>query len=118
MSFINRDDIERWGITYEAKGDFPRLISKLVLATTPKSTRVRFPAGSSVFLNGWDGEVICEEESNYIPKGLSYFELGTERESGKKIKADYKNRTGNPLGCEPKETTLILITPFTWKDKE
>lgn len=118
MRLITRDDIERWGMTYEAKGGFPILIARLVLATTPTSTRVRFPSGSAVFLSGWDGIVECEEETNYVPKGISRFELGTEKNYGNKIDGDYKKRTADPLGCDPKKTTLILITPYTWNDKE
>ncbi|MDD4009124.1 MAG: hypothetical protein PHQ67_04845 [Fermentimonas sp.] len=110
--------MKRWGESYDSKGGFPELISKLVYATTPKSTRVHFPSGSGVFLGGWDGKVVCEESTHFIPIGVSCFELGTERNPGSKIERDYNERTKDPLGCDPKETTFILITPFTWQGKE
>lgn len=118
MRLITRDDIERWGKSYEAKGDFPILIAKLILASTPGSTRLRMPSGSSVFLSGWDGQVVCEKNTHFVREGVSFFELGTERNPAKKIKEDYQKRTNDPLGYEPSETILVLISPFTWNDKD
>ena len=34
---------------------FPQLISKLILATTPATLFIDMPSGSAVWLPGWDG---------------------------------------------------------------
>lgn len=85
MRLITKDDIERWGTTFEAKGDFPILIAKLILASTPGSTRLRMPSGSGVFLSGWDGQVLCEKNTHFARECISFFELGTENNSAIKV---------------------------------
>ncbi|WKD86890.1 hypothetical protein KCTC32516_02270 [Polaribacter huanghezhanensis] len=55
MKLVTRDDIENWASTALSKTDLPYLISKLVRATTPLSTQVNFPSGSTAFTGGWDG---------------------------------------------------------------
>lgn len=118
MKLVTRDDIASWASSFEAKGELPHLISRLVYTTTPNSTEVRFPSGSAVFLGGWDGIVKCKEDTRFIPKGVSCFEIGAEKNSKGKSSRDYNKRENNTLGFKPDETTYIFITPYVWKDKD
>jgi hypothetical protein len=118
MKLITRNDIENWASTAFSKTDFPYLISKLVRATTPTSTQVNFPSGSTAFIGGWDGEVVCEENTAYTPKGVSLYEFGTESNPKGKADKDYVKRKKDPLGYNPKESVFIFITPRFWKFKD
>lgn len=117
MKLITRDDIARWANSFEAKGELPRLILRLVYATTPNDTEIRFPSGSGVFLGGWDGIVKCKVDTQYIPKGVSCIEIGADKNPKYKSDKDYVKRVKNTLGFNPKDTTYIFITPYVWKDK-
>ncbi|MDY0211228.1 MAG: hypothetical protein RBQ91_07495 [Acholeplasma sp.] len=97
MSLITKNDIERWGETYAAASDFPKLIAKLILASTPKSTSLRFPSGAAVYLSGWDGWVECEENTHFVREGYSFFEISTEKNPSVKINESYQKRTNEPL---------------------
>jgi hypothetical protein len=116
MILVDRTEIEGWGQKFDAKGNFPKLIAKLIRETTPKSTFLQVPSGSAVTIGGWDGIVKCEEKTSYVPKGISLWEIGT---NGNKAKAniDYKKRTEDSLGFDKSEVTYIFITTNIWVDK-
>jgi hypothetical protein len=118
MKLVTRNDIENWASTAFSKTDLPYLISKLVRATTPSSTQVNFPSGSTAFIGGWDGEVVCEENTAYVPKGVSLYEFGTESNPKGKADKDYVKRKKDSLGYDPKESVFIFITPRFWKFKD
>ncbi|MEX0995820.1 MAG: hypothetical protein WDZ45_02080 [Flavobacteriaceae bacterium] len=118
MKLVTRVYIEDWASTALSKTDLPFLISKLVRATTPTSTQVNFPYGSTTFVSGWDGEVVCEEKTAYVPKGISLYEFGTESNPKGKADRDYDKRKKDSLGYVPKECVFIFITPRFWKFKD
>jgi hypothetical protein len=118
MKLVTRDDIERWAERIDSKGDLPYLMSRLVRATTPASTQANFPSGSAAYIGGWDGEVNCQEDTPYVPKGISLYEFGTEADSKGKADDDYDKRKANSLGYNPKESVFIFVTPRFWKMKD
>ncbi|QMU26601.1 hypothetical protein [Adhaeribacter radiodurans] len=118
MKFIDRHDIEKWAERYDSKGYLPYLISRLVRSTTPLGTFVEFPDGSSTFIGGWDGKVICNESTPYVPAGTSMWEFGTEVSSAGKANRDMAKRTADTLGYEPSECTLVVVTPRFFKKKD
>ncbi len=117
MKLVTRNDIENWAKTAFSKSDLSYLVSKLVRATTPSSTQVDFPSGSTAFIGGWDGQVACDEKTAYVPKGLSLYEFGTEANPKGKADRDYIKRKKDTLGFNPKECVFIFITPRFWKFK-
>lgn len=118
MKLVTRDDIERWAERIDSKGDLPYLMSRLVRATTPSSTYANFPSGSAAYIGGWDGEVNCQEDTPYVPKGISLYEFGTEADSKGKADDDYDKRKANSLGYNPKDSVFIFVTPRFWKMKD
>ena len=118
MKLVTRNDIEGWAERFDSKGDFPYLISRLVQATTPISTQANFPSGSTAYIGGWDGEVVCQEDTQFVPKGISLYEFGTESNPKGKADKDYEKRKADPLGYSPKECIFIFITPRFWKFKD
>ncbi|RZK26740.1 MAG: hypothetical protein EOO43_01935, partial [Flavobacterium sp.] len=118
MRLVTRDDIERWAERIDSKGDLPYLMSRLVRATTPASTQADFPSGSAAYVGGWDGIVTCQEDSPFVPKGISLYEIGTEADCKGKADKDYDKRTADPLGYNPKECVFVFVTPRFWKMKD
>jgi hypothetical protein len=116
MITIDRIEIETWGKRQETKGEFPLLIAKLIFETTPKSTFFEIPSGSAVFIEGWDGEVRCEENTGFVPDGISLWEYKT---NGGKAQADsdYDKRKKESRGFNKPDATFIFVTTKTWKGK-
>lgn len=115
---ITRDQLGSWADTPESKANFPHLISRMIRATTAKDTKVNIPWGSAAYIGGWDGIVDSKEKTRYVPKGISLWELGTDRNPERKANADYEKRTGDPLGYNPLDATFVFVTPRTWTKKE
>jgi len=114
---IDRTEIETWGKRHESKGEFPSLISKLIFETTPRSTYLKVPSGSAVFLKGWDGVVHCQENMNFVPVGISLWEFKTNGDKSQ-AESDYNKRTENSLGFNKSEASFIFVTTNYWEDQD
>ncbi|CAD5254206.1 MULTISPECIES: hypothetical protein [unclassified Imperialibacter] len=118
MKLVTRNHLEDWADRVDSKGDLPYLISRLVRATAPTSTQADFPSGSAAYVGGWDGVVTCEEETAYVPKGISLWEFGTEADNKGKADEDYDKRKVDPLGYTQKDCVYIFVTLRFWKQKD
>ena len=118
MNLVNRNHLERWADTALSKSAFPYLISRLVRASTPTSTKINIPWGSATYIRGWDGIVNCEIETAYVPQGCSLWEFGTSSDCTAKANSDYYKRKNNSIGFEPSNSTFIFITPRLWTQKD
>ena len=117
LRLVKRTHFEDYAKTFESKGDFPILISKIVRATCLPSVRVDFASGNAVFVGGWDGIVYSHDDRGIVPIGISLWELGTS-DPRPKAESDYVKRTADPKGYDPKETTLVIVTARFWEHKE
>lgn len=118
MNLVTREHLERWADTPSSKSTLPYLISRLVRATTPTSTKVDIPWGSATYIGGWDGIVNCEAETAYVPEGVSLWEFGTNVDCKGKADGDYDKRKSDPLGSTPGDCTFIFVTPRLWTKKD
>jgi len=118
MKLVTRDTIDRWADTTFSKAALPYLISRLVRATTPASTKANLPSGSATYIGGWDGIINCESETPYVPQGTSLWEFGTTSDCKGKADDDYEKRKNNPIGFEPKDSVFIFVTPRLWTKKD
>lgn len=118
MKLVTRDHLERWADTTFSKAALPYLISRLIRATTPTSTKANLPSGSATYVGGWDGIVNCESETPYVPKGTSLWEFGTNSDIKGKADGDYIKRKDNPIGFTPKDSVFIFVTPRLWTKKD
>ncbi len=114
---VTATDLVQWAMRRDAQGELPRLIRRLVIATTPSLTRVDFAADEGVQLGGWDGVVESAGNGQYVPSGLSGWELGTNRDVKRKADGDYEKRVADPLGLDPADTTFVFLTPRRWPTK-
>jgi len=112
------EDLELWATTYEAVGQFPRLIRRLIAASGP-FTQLSFPADDAVRFDGWDGIACAAERGPWLPGGVSGWELTCDARPriGRKARSDYGKRTRNALGLTQAETTFVFVTPREWARK-
>ena len=114
MKWITTVQLDAWGRTRTSETELPGLISDLVRATAPDITAIRFPTGEKGQVRGFDGVLDSSVAALNVPQGRSYWEFGTEADYQSKALKDFKKRTGQVDGAEQAETTLVLVTPFTW----
>ena len=118
MNLVTRNHLERWAETTLSKSNLPYLVSRLVRASTPASTKVNIPWGSATYIGGWDGIVNCEIETTYVPQGISLWEFGTSSDCTAKANSDYDKRKNNSIGFVPSDSTFIFVTPRLWTKKD
>lgn len=118
IGLIRADDLDRWASRITAAPEFPRLVRLLVHATARGLRQVDFPADEAVRLAGWDGKVLVEEASPFVPAGFSAWELGTGHDPRAKANDDFAKRTGNPLGVDPLQATFMFATPRRWPNRD
>lgn len=113
---ITATRIALWAKTARARLSLPQLVRKLVhTAGTPLGAA--FPAGDSSGLPGWDGELLTEQGSPWIPKGNSFWEFSCDAQVTKKANRDYTKRTIQTLSKVRKKSTLVVLTARRWGQK-
>jgi hypothetical protein len=115
--WVSATDVEAWADLIPARSDFPRLIRRLIHATSDAPTRVDFPAGEGSQRKGWDGIVDLPTPTINGTAGRSVWELGVGADPAGKAESDFRARTKNPLGQEPSETTFVFVTARRWHGK-
>jgi hypothetical protein len=112
------EDLELWATTYEAVGQLPRMIRRLI-AASGAFTRLEFPADDAVRFDGWDGIACAAGRDPWLPGGVSGWEMTCDARPrvGRKAASDYGKRTRNALGLTQAETTFVFVTPREWAGK-
>ena len=118
MNWVTAKNLENWANRRDCQEKLPLVVRKLIRATVTGIDAISFPAGESIVYPGWDGLLQSFEKTEYIPEGLSVWEIGTSQNVRKKIEEDYQKRKQNPLNVDPKEATFVSITPRVWTEKE
>ena len=118
MQWLDVTDLQNWASRRDSQEYLPRLIRCLIRATINRIDSISFPAGESIVYPGWDGRLESKEETEYIPKGLSLWELSTRKDIKTKAEEDYNKRKEIPLVPSPSEATYIFVTPTVWSNKD
>ena len=108
---IKANHITQWARERDCQGSLPLLIKKLILASSKNITKCDFPSEDQVYLTGFDGIIGNNDETLFVPKGLSAWEMGCNKEWRPKANEDYRNRTNDPLGINQETTTYIQVSP-------
>ncbi|QQS53129.1 MAG: hypothetical protein IPM89_09340 [Candidatus Competibacteraceae bacterium] len=114
---ITAKDIARWAELREAQGSLPRLIRRLAMQSGTV-TQLVFPAGESISLPGWDGEILSSDGDAWVPKGKSCWELSVEANPTTKANRDYDKRTNETLEAVRRSATLVTVTARRWSTKK
>ncbi|MBE4202634.1 hypothetical protein HJ090_10895 [Vibrio parahaemolyticus] len=91
----------------------PNIVKKLILASC-KVECINIPTGDMVSVGGWDGIVSVKDGNKYVPKGVSGWEFGTNKDVKSKADDDYNKRTKKPLTLISSETTYVSVTSRLW----
>lgn len=109
--------ISYWADQPEATHQLPELIRRLILATVPAVSHLDIPAGSAVWLPGWDGLLAVEAGNAWAPDGSSAWEFGSGRNPAGKANSDYRKRTDDPQGVDAAWATFVFVTSRQWSGK-
>lgn len=107
-----------WANRRDAQALLPQLIRRLVYATTERILRSSFRSGEGIQLGGWDGIVVVEKGNQFVPDGMSCWEMGTTADAKGKADDDYEKRCANPGDVDPSKSAFVFITPRRWSGKD
>ena len=117
VTYVNVADLIQWAMRRDSQALLPQLVRQLVLASAEQIIRISLPSGDSVQLAGWDGIVEVKEGNEFVPDGLSAWELSTRHDIGTKADEDYEKRSRDSKGIDPAPSTFVFVTPRRWQSK-
>ncbi|MEO0911230.1 MAG: hypothetical protein AAFX96_13145, partial [Pseudomonadota bacterium] len=113
---ISANDISKWAASHSAQSQLPALVRRAI-GQHGSITSISMPAGASVNVGGFDGEVFAESGNAWVPRGKSYWELSVNSKPGAKAEEDYKKRTQDTPKKERISSIYIAVTARKWKKK-
>lgn len=114
----DRSDIVKWADRMEARSEFPGLIRGLIQRNNDQLIEVEMRAAEGTGAPGYDGVTRAAAATPFVPSGDSVWELGTGADFKAKANKDFRERSQNPLGRDPKMTTFVFVTPRQWTEKQ
>lgn len=116
--FADRSKLRDWADTKQSQSDFPRLIRRLILETTPGLVELGMPAAEGVAAGKWDGSVRTASSNAWVPDGLSVWELSVNSGANAKAEDDYGKRDSTPDGSPLHECTYVQAILRVWTDRD
>lgn len=110
---ISANDIVQWASNHSAQSELPKLIRRAI-GQVGSSTAITMPAGASVTVGGFDGEVFAQDGNAWVPSGKSYWELSVNAQPRTKAELDYQKRTTETSARERSQSTYIAVTARKW----
>ena len=117
-TLANAADLAQWANRLDAQGLLPKLIRRIILATSSEITRIGVRSEEGIRYPGFDGIIEAGKGNAFVPTGLSVWEMGVNQDAKGKAEGDYTKRTEDPLGVDPLQTTFVFVTPRRWSGKE
>ncbi|WP_158682477.1 hypothetical protein [Nocardia cyriacigeorgica] len=113
--YVDRNKLQSWADTRTSQSDFPRLVRRLILETTPGLVELGMPAGDGVAAGDWDGSVRASKATAWVPEGLSVWELSVNSSPNTKADEDYSKRIRTPDGTPTTDCTYVeaILRPWT-----
>lgn len=113
--YVDRNKLQSWADTRPSQSEFPRLVRRLILETTPGLVELGMPAGDGVAAGDWDGAVRTNRASAWVPEGLSVWELSVNSSPNTKADEDYSKRADTPDGTPTNDCTYVeaILRPWT-----
>jgi len=115
---IKANDVESWvSHNIAARSRFAVLLRALVNSTGSGLTKVDFPGNDDAERAGWDGEVIANEGTPWVPDGRSGWEFGTNEDPKSKAEKDYRKSVLGNTQAEREGMCFVFVTPRRWPSK-
>ena len=115
---IKAHDLEAWAGTVTPRTELSVLIRRLIATTGTGITRCVFPDYDNGERHGWDGILETSQATQWVPGGLSIWELSTTSEVKTKANKDIKKRTRKSIQVDPSVATYIFVTLRVWKAED
>ncbi len=109
--------VESWAGQNVAPAELPRLVRRLVHATTALQSSL-MPAGEAVNLPGWDGRTESEAGSAWVPSGAAYWEWSCEATIARKATEDFEKRTSQTAADRRAVSTFLFVSARRWPGKD
>lgn len=109
---VQAGDLDRYAPTRDSQAVIPELVYWLVKQSCSDLVVCRIPYGDAVNQPGWDGMVETEEGFlEFVPKGKSFWEIGTGADPQTKATDDFKKRTDEIDDAERAISSFVFVTP-------
>ncbi|MFA6815787.1 MAG: hypothetical protein WCS73_05780 [Lentisphaeria bacterium] len=109
---IQAGDLDQYASKSDSQAVIPELVYFLVKQSCSKLTVCRIPYGDAVNQPGWDGIVETDEGFlEFVPKGKSYWEIGTGADPQSKASSDFKKRTAEINDEDRVNSSFVFVTP-------
>lgn len=113
---IRASQLEQWAGTLRARSRMAVLLRILVQAAGARLSELDFPGNDDAERPGWDGRVVADRGSPWVPVGRSGWEFGTNQDPRTKADNDYTKSLKVTDG-ERAQTTFVFVTPRRWAAK-
>ena len=98
----------------DAQGLIVELVWRLVAASAPNPKQRRFPLSDSIGQHGPDGVLDTAIGFDpFVPKGKSFWEIGTNLDASQKASDDYRDATKTTPELVRRESTFVFVTPLS-----
>lgn len=114
MRWIQATNLVQFADEKDCEGILPELIRKLIIASCPIFPELTIPIGTSIWKPGWDGKCITDSKYEYVPKGISLWEFGRDKDYKRKCNREYDKRTQQTNEIDRLNSTFVFITPRRW----
>ena len=109
---VQAGDLDRYAPTRSSQAVIPELVYWLVKQSCSDLAFCRIPYGDAVNQPGWDGVVETENGFlEFVPKGKSYWEIGTGANPQSKATDDFRKRTEEIDDGERADSSFVFVTP-------
>jgi len=118
--WVSANQLDSWASRADAKSRLPELIRRLIHATVEAANleHVNFPAGEEIHRPGYDGETNVRQGNAKVPEGITYWELGTDKNIKRKLDEDFQTRLKSRGPGNFGKVTYIAITPRDFQNKK
>jgi transcriptional regulator with XRE-family HTH domain len=114
-NWVRAKHLEDWAGTLNARNTLPQLVRRLIRATS-EGPRVDAPSGDQTQRPGWDGLVEAAGDAEFVPQGVSAWEMSVE-DPKRKADKDLAKRQKNTPQVTRRKTTFVFVTPRKWQKK-
>lgn len=109
---VQAGDLDRYAPTRDSQAVIPELVYWLVKQSCLNLDVCRIPYGDAVNQPGWDGMVETDGGFlEFVPKGKSYWEIGTGADPQSKATDDFRKRTDEIGDKERADSAFVFVTP-------
>lgn len=117
--FIPAKVFRDWCGRIECRHGLPLLIRKLIRYSVEDIKTLDIPVGNQISQPGFDGEVISNIETEYVPKGKSVWEMSCSEGHYNKAIEDFKKRNKEIFeDIDKKSTVYIHVSSKPWSRYE